>query len=100
MKRKSKSSQVVTRAYLDKALDERFGSYDKKMETRFRRIDGRFKLADINTDIKLENLERKIDDKAKRYRDQILTSNDKLAKRLDKNWQLRFTGNHDIFITL
>ena len=83
MKQKSNSSQVVTKAYLDKALDERFGLYDKKMEDRFRGIDGRFKLSEINTDIKLENLERKIDEKAQRYRDQVLTSNDKIVRELE-----------------
>lgn len=97
MKQKNGSLQTVTNAYLDKALDERFGLYDKKMEARFRGIDGkfkkidgkfkkiddRFKLSEINTDIKLENLERKIDEKAQRYRDEVLTSNDKLAKTLE-----------------
>lgn len=76
MKQKSYSLQVLTKAYLDKALDERFGSYDKKM-------DGKFKLSELSTDIKLENLERKIDEKAKQYRDQILNSSDKLAKSLE-----------------
>lgn len=83
MKQKSSSSQVVTKAYLDQALDGRFGMYDKKMDGRFKMIDDKFKLSEINTDIKLENLERKIDEKAQRYRDQVLTSNDRLAKTLE-----------------
>lgn len=83
MKQKNDSSQVVTKDYLNKALDQRFNSYDKKMEARFKGIDERFKLAEINTDLKLENLERKIDEKAQKYRDQVLTSNDKLAQTLE-----------------
>lgn len=65
MKQKKDSLQVVTKAYLDKTLGETFS------------------LNGIKTDLKLENLERKIDEKAKQYRNQILNSNDKLAKRLE-----------------
>lgn len=65
MKQKSTSSQIITKAYLNKVLDDRF------------------KLSEINTDIKLENLERKIDEKAQKYRDQVLTSNDKIVKELE-----------------
>lgn len=75
MKQKSGSSQTATKAYLDKVLD-----------------DG-FKLSEINTDIKLENLERKIDEKARQYRDQILNSNDKLAKRLETMREELEVGN-------
>ena len=38
---------------------------------------------EIKVDIKLERVERRIDDNAKKYRDQVLTSNDKLAKQLE-----------------
>ena len=65
MKQKNGSSQIITKAYLNKTLDERFS------------------LSDAKTDLKLESLERKIDEKARQYRDQILTSNDKLAKTLE-----------------
>lgn len=65
MKQKRGSSQIITKAYLDKTLDERF------------------LLSDVKTDLKLENLERKIDEKAKQYRDQILNSNDKLSKTFE-----------------
>jgi cell shape-determining protein MreC len=90
MKQKIGSSRVITKTYLNRALDERFGLYDKKMEDRFRRvddrfkrIDDRFKLSEINTDIKLENLEKKIDEKAQMYRDELLTSNDKLMSKFE-----------------
>lgn len=65
MKQKDDSSQVITKTYLKAYVDEKFA------------------LNDVKTDLKLENLERKIDEKAREYRDQILTSNDKLAKTLE-----------------
>ena len=65
MKQKSDYSQVVTKAYLDKTLDQRFLLNDAKF------------------DLKLENLERKIDEKAQKYRDEVLTSNDKIIKELE-----------------
>lgn len=83
MKQKVSSSQAITKSYLDKALDERFGLYDKKMDGRFKSIDDKFKLSEINTDIKLENLERRIDEKAQEYKDEVLMSNDRLAKTLE-----------------
>lgn len=65
MKRKSNSSQLVTKKYLEKTMNERFMSFEAKM------------------DFKFDNLERRVDEKAQQYRDQILTSNDKLAKTLE-----------------
>lgn len=38
---------------------------------------------EANMDIKLETLERKVDEKAQQYRDEVLTSNDKIAKTLE-----------------
>lgn len=82
MKQKNDSSQIATKAYLDK----RFVSFEKIVDEKFVRFEIKF-------DLKLENLERKIDDKAKQYRDQILTSNDKLSKRLETIWQELEIGN-------
>lgn len=76
MKQKSSSSQLITKKYLSKTLDERFVAFEKK-------ADEKLFIWEARTDIKLDNLERKIDDKAQQYRDQILTSNDKLAKTLE-----------------
>jgi len=78
MKQKSDSSQVVTKAYLDKTLDERF------------------LLNDVKFDLKLENLERKIDEKAQKYRDQVLTSNDKIVKELEAMREENIIGFNQI----
>lgn len=77
MKRKNGngSSQVVTKKFLEKTLDGRFTSFESKM------------------DFKLENLERKVDEKAQQYRDEVLTSNDKLAKKLETIQQELELGN-------
>ena len=76
MKQKSSSSQLITKKYLSKTLDERFFTFEKK-------VDEKFFIWEARTYIKRDNLERKIDEKAQQYRDQILTSNDKLAKTLE-----------------
>lgn len=77
MKRKkgNGSSQIVTKKFLEKTLDERFTSFESKME------------------FKLENLERQVDEKAQQYRDEVLTSNDKLAKKLETMQQELELGN-------
>jgi hypothetical protein len=61
MKQKSDSSQTVTKVYLD----------------------DRFRLNNAIFDLKLENLERRIDENAQKYRDQVLTANDKIVKELE-----------------
>ena len=48
---------------------------------------------DIKLDFKLGELERKVDEKAIRYRDQVLTSNDKLAKQLETMRQESVVGD-------
>lgn len=60
MKKKNNSSDLVTKVFLKGELTT--------LETR--------------VDIKLERMEKRIDDNAQKYRDQVLTSNDKLAKHL------------------
>lgn len=62
MKQKNSSSNLVTKTVLKDELIN--------LETR--------------VDIKLDRMENRIDDNAKKYRDQILTSNDKLAKQLEE----------------
>lgn len=61
MKQKNSSSNLVTKEFLK---DELIG-----LVTR--------------VDIKLDRLESRIDKNARNYRDQILTSNDKLAQQLE-----------------
>lgn len=76
MKQKSNSSQLVTKKYLEKTLDKRFSHFEKK-------VDEEFISFEATMDFKLEHLERGVDEKAQQYRDQLLTSNDKLAKTLE-----------------
>ena len=78
MKQKKGPSPIVTTAYLDKALNERFAE------------------SEVRTDLKLENLERKIDEKARLYRDELLTSNDKLAKTLETMREELEIGNFQL----
>ena len=54
MKRKNGNSELVTKGFLKSELEYKLGE-----------------------------LEQRVDDRAKQYRDQILTSNDKLAKTLE-----------------
>lgn len=74
MKQKSGSSQVITKAYLDE----------------------RFSLNGAEFDLKLGNLERKIDEKAQRYRDQVLTSNDKIVRELEAMREENIIGFNQI----
>lgn len=71
----NKSSGSVIRTIFQQELKEFEGRFEAKIDT------------------KLENLERRVDEKAKRYRDQILTSNDKIAKELETHRQEREVGN-------
>jgi len=48
---------------------------------------------ETNVDFKLGGLETRIDERAREYRDQILTSNDKLMKELGEQRQEREIGN-------
>ncbi len=68
----SKGSGLVTKGYLDK----RFEIYDKKM-------DQRFQIFGIRMDIKFDDFGRKILDQVRLIRDEIQTSNDRVAKELD-----------------
>ncbi|MBI1982021.1 hypothetical protein HYU45_00075 [Candidatus Daviesbacteria bacterium] len=61
MKRKDGNSQLVT----TKILQGELFSFEARIDS------------------KLEKLEQRVDDRAQQYRDQILTSNDKLAKTLE-----------------
>ena len=51
---------------------------------------------DIKLDLKLGDLETRVDEKAKQYRDQILTSNDKLMKELEKQREEGEIGDSQI----
>ena len=64
MKRKDGNSELVTKGFLKSELE-----------------------------FKLGGLEQRVDDRAKQYRDQILTSNDKLAKTLETTREELEIGN-------
>lgn len=74
MKQKNKkSNEPVTKDLLEKA----FHGFEK-------RLDQKLAVLEARTEIKLDGLERRIDDNAQKYRDQILNSNDKIAKELEQ----------------
>lgn len=77
MKQKNNLSNLVAKDFLKKELKKELHEFEKK-------IDQKLTVLEVRTDIKLDNLERRIDDNAKKYRDQILVSNDKLAKQLEE----------------
>ncbi|MEK7517047.1 MAG: hypothetical protein AAB583_00725 [Patescibacteria group bacterium] len=85
MQQKSKKSDLVTKVFLKKELKKFENAFDQKLTAM-----------DIKTDIKLERLERRIDDNAQKYRDQVLTSNDKLAKTLETMRQENSIGFNQI----
>ncbi|KKQ28348.1 MAG: hypothetical protein US48_C0012G0001 [Candidatus Levybacteria bacterium GW2011_GWA2_37_36] len=80
MKQKNDSPQVLTKTYLDKALDERFGLYDKKMDGRFDRL-----LQGIRREFTfaMETIAEKFDRKLTKRTNLILTTVDPLLKELE-----------------
>ena len=67
MQRKNKSSQQITKTDLESALKKYATKEDLKLELKF----------------SADEILEKVDENARTYRDQILTSNDKLAKTLE-----------------
>ena len=65
----------------------------EELKKELKNLESRF---DAKMDFKLENFERKLDEKAQQYRDEVLTSNDKLAKRLETMQQELGLGNLQI----
>lgn len=83
MKRKNKnSSELITKDFLKKELS----GFEK-------RLDQKLTVLEVGTEIKLDSLERRIDDNARKYRDQILNSNDKIAKELEQMSEDRIIGD-------
>lgn len=81
-KNKTNSSGSVIRTVFrqelknfEKTVGEKFVSFETKI------------------DFKLENLERRVDEKARKYRDEVLNSNDKLAKKFETVQQELELGN-------
>ena len=72
MKKKNNSSNLVTKVFLKDEL--------KNLETS---LHLKITSLEIKVDTKLEEVEKRIDNNAQRYRDQILVSNDKLVKQLE-----------------
>jgi len=87
-KNNASSSGNVIRTILREELKD-FATKDdlKKFETRFEAK------MDFKLDLKLGDLERKVDEKARQYRDDVLTSNDKLAKKLETMQEELKLGN-------
>lgn len=67
--------------------------FRQELENFEKSVDKKFISFETNMDIKLENLERGVDTKARQYHDEILTSNDKLAKKFEAVQQDLELGN-------
>lgn len=77
---KTSSSGNVTRTILREELKEELHNSERRIDQKF---DQKFAAFEVKIDFKLEDLELRVDKKAQQYRDQVLTSNDKLAKTLE-----------------
>lgn len=83
MKQKNKNPRgLITKDFLKKEL----GNFEK-------RLDQKLTVLEVGTEIKLDSLERRIDDNARKYRDQILNSNDKIAKEFEQMREDRIIGD-------
>ncbi len=70
----------------EKGVDKEFVSFEAKMDFKFENLERRI-------DFKLGGLETRTDEKARQYRDDVLTSNDKLAKKFETVQQELEIGN-------
>lgn len=73
---KTSASGNVIRTILREELKAELQSFEKK-------VDQKFVWFETKIDFKLKNLETRTDEKARQYRNEVLTSNDKLAKTLE-----------------
>lgn len=76
MKQKNKKLDLVTKDFFKKELKKELQQFGKK-------FDQKLTVLEVRTGIKLDALEKRVDDNAQKCRDQVLTSNDKLAKQLE-----------------
>lgn len=86
-RKKTSGSNNVIRTILREELSSLVTKAElEKFENRF----------EARMDIKIESLESKVDERAREYRDQILTSNDKLMKELEEQREEREIGDSHI----
>ena len=86
-RKKTSGSNNVIRTILREELSSLVTKAElEKFENRF----------EARMDIKIERLESKVDERAREYRDQILTSNDKLMKELEEQREEREIGDSHI----
>lgn len=87
MKQKSKKpNDVITKNFLRKEFQQ-FGKLFNKKLSGFEKALG------IKSGIKFDSFARGIDENARKYRDQILNSNDKLAKELEEIREDKIIGS-------
>lgn len=67
---------------LESNIDHKFVAFEKKI--------------DVKLDFRLGDLETRLDERAKEYHDEILTSNDKLMKELEEQREEREIGDSHI----
>lgn len=87
MKQKNKkSNDVITKDFLREEFQQFGKLFDKKLS-------GLEKVLEIKTDMKFDSFAREIDENARKYRDQILNSNDKLVKELEEIREDKIIGS-------
>lgn len=94
MRQKNNSSNnLVTKEFFKRGLKSEFGTFEKRLDKKFSTKKDLSTL-EIRIDLKFDKFARKIDDNAQKYRDQILTSNDKLVKELQEMREENIIGTH------
>ena|SRR3989344_4095085 len=81
------SSDLLTKGYLNNALDKRFGAYDKKMDERFgaydKKMDERFDNYEVRIDLKLDSFKREVEDSIQKGIDRVLTRIDPILAEVE-----------------
>lgn len=83
MQKNTKKQEVTMEAVaklLDEKLDQKLQEQNKELRSV---IQEEIRFSEARTDSKLEKMERRIDDNAQKYRDEILTREDKTMGELE-----------------
>ena len=95
--KKTGYSGNVIRTIFREELKEELQNFERNFERKIDQgLNQRFATFEVKMDFKFKDLENRVDDKARQYRYQVLTSNDKLAKTLDEMLEEIAIGNYQI----
>lgn len=82
-RKRTNSSGTIIKTILQQELKKIESNIDNRFDVFEKKVDTKFDAFETKIDFKLDNLEIRVDEKARQYRDDILISNDKLAKTLE-----------------